>query len=250
MSEAAFQYVLRLGDNALINGQRLSEWCGHSPFLEEDIAMANTALDHIGRARMLLSHAGQLEGAGRNEDDLAYLRNEQAFGNFLICELPIGDYAFTLLRQYLLDVYHRHLYTQLCSSSDQDLAGIAAKAVKEARYHVRRSGEWILRFGQGTDESHQRLQRALDELWAYTPELFAYDEVDRQAEAAGVAPELSQLETAWRDEVEPHLGAAELNLPEQHWFASGGREGLHSEHMGRLLAEMQILQRTYPGLEW
>lgn len=250
MSSAHFRYVLRLGDNALVLGQRLSEWCGHSPFLEEDIAMANTALDHIGRARMLLSHAGAIEGKGRDEDALAYLRDEREFGNFLICELPNGDYAFTLVRQYLLDVYHQLLFEALRASADEELAAIAAKAVKEAAYHARRSGDWVLRFGDGTDESQARAQAALDALWSYTGELFTPDAVDDAMQAAGIAPDLAQLGARWRQIVEAHLVAATLNVPPDDWQADGGREGLHTEHMGRLLAEMQFVQRAYPGLDW
>ncbi len=250
MNEAHFQYVLRLGDNALILGQRLSEWCGHSPFLEEDIAMANIALDHIGRARMLLSHAGDLEGKGRNEDDLAYFRDERAFGNFLICELPNGDYGFTMTRQFLLDVYHLHLYRALANSTDATLAAIAAKVVKESAYHARRSADWVVRLGDGTDESHARMQRALDELWGYTPELFAADAVDADMQAAGVAPDFAAMAQGWRAEVDATLAAATLAVPDDDWVAGGGRAGLHTEHMGRLLAEMQSVQRSHPGLQW
>lgn len=245
-----FRYVLRLGDNALILGQRLSEWCGHSPFLEEDIAMANTALDHIGRARLLLSHAGALEGRGRDEDTLAYLRDEREFGNFLICELPRGDYAFTLVRQYLLDVYHHHLFDLLAGSADGALAAIAAKAVKESAYHARRSGDWVLRLGDGTEESHARSQAALDELWGYAAELFTPDGVDRAVHAAGIGPEPAALRERWSGQVLPHLAQAMLTPPDDPWQAAGGRTGLHTEHMGRLLAEMQFMQRAYPGLAW
>lgn len=252
MSAGHFEYVLRLADNALILGQRLSEWCGHSPFLEEDIAMANTALDHIGRARMLYTHAGRLEGRGRDEDALAFHRDEREFGNVLMCELPIGDYAFTLVRQYLLDVYHRHQFAALMSSVDDELAAIAAKASKEAAYHVRRSGDWVLRFGDGTEESHRRSQAALDTLWAYTPELFATDEVEQAMADARIAPDMDAVREAWDNEVLAHLHAATLVVPEETdgWQASGGRAGLHTEHMGHLLAEMQTVQRTHPGLQW
>lgn len=250
MSSAHYTYVLRLADNALVLGQRLAEWCGHSPFLEEDIAMANTALDLIGRARMLYTHAAALEGLGRDEDALAYTRDERDFGNFLMCELPNGDYAFTLVRQYLLDVYHRRLFEALRGSSDETLAAIAGKAVKEATYHARRSGDWLLRLGDGTDESHRRAQAALDELWAYTDELFAGDSIDDAACAAGIAPPLAALAAGWRAEVEAHIAHATLVLPRDDWAASGGRAGLHTEHMGRLLAELQFVQRAYPGLKW
>lgn len=250
MSGAHFETVLRLGDNALILGQRLSEWCGHSPFLEEDIAIANTALDHIGRARMLLTHAGELEGRGRSEDDLAYLRDEREFRNFLMVELPVGDFAFTLVRQFLLDVYHRELYALLKGSADETLAAIASKAVKECAYHVRRSGEWILRLGDGTSESHDRAQSALDELWGYSHELFAGDAVDRAMADAKVVPDLVDVYEPWRREVEATLTEATLQIPHDDWQATGGREGVHTEHMGHLLAELQVLQRTYPELEW
>jgi ring-1,2-phenylacetyl-CoA epoxidase subunit PaaC len=250
VNAAHFTYVLRLADNALILGQRLSEWCGHSPFLEEDIAMANTALDHVGRARMLFTHAAQLEGLGRDEDDLAYRRDEREFGNFLICELPIGDYAFTLLRQYFVDVYHLQLYCALSTSADGTLAAIAAKTVKESTYHVRRSRAWVARLGDGTPESRQRMQAALDELWGYTAEFFVGDEVDVAMCTQGLAPAPADLLTAWQLEVEPCLAQASLVQPSDAWRATGGRQGLHTEHMGRLLAEMQILQRSYPGLDW
>lgn len=250
MNDAHFTYVLRLGDNALILGQRLSEWCGHSPFLEEDIAMANTALDLIGRARMLYSHAGVLEGRGRDEDMLAFLRDEREFGNFLMCELPNGDYGFTLVRQFLLDVYHHGLFEALTRSSDADLAAIAGKAVKEAAYHVRRSSEWVVRLGDGTEESHDRAQTALDELWAYTGELFAGDEVDDAMSASGLACAPADLAPTWRHSVDEVLARAGLRVPADPWQASGGRAGVHTEHMGRLLAEMQVLQRNYPGLRW
>ena len=250
MNTAHFDYVQRLGDNALILGQRLSAWCGHSPFLEEDIAMANTALDLIGRARMLYSHAAALEGLGRDEDALAYGRDEREFGNFLLCELPNGDYAFTLVRQYLLDVYHHQLCTALCGSSDTTLAAIAAKAVKETAYHLRRSGDWLVRLGDGTDESHTRCQRALDELWAYTGELFAGDAVDKAMAAQGIGVDPAGLWPAWHAAVTAQFKLATLVMPPQDWQASGGRAGLHTEHMGHLLAEMQFLQRAYPGLKW
>lgn len=250
MSSAHFEYVQRLGDNALILGQRLSAWCGHSPFLEEDIAMANTALDLIGRARMLYTHAAQLEGSDRDEDALAYGRDERQFGNFLICELPNGDYAFTLLRQYLVDVYHHQLFLALGTSSDPTLAAIAAKAVKETAYHVRRSGDWVVRLGDGTQQSHSRCQLALDELWAYTGELFAGDGIDQAMAAQGIGVDPAQLAPAWSETVANQLKQATLQQPRDEWQAGGGRAGLHTEHMGHLLAELQFMQRAYPGLKW
>jgi ring-1,2-phenylacetyl-CoA epoxidase subunit PaaC len=244
------EYVLRLGDNALILGQRLSEWCGHSPFVEEDVAMANTALDHIGRARMLLTHAGELEGRGRSEDDLAFGRTEREFRNFLLCELPIGDFAFSIVRQTLMDAYHLHLYERLQASSDPTLAAIAAKVVKESRYHLRHSSEWLIRLGDGTDESQARTQRALDAQWRYTSELFATDDVDAFAADAGIGVDPGELAAAWRAEVEQIVATATLSIPEDAPLAASGRAGLHTEHMGFLLAEMQSVPRTYPGLQW
>lgn len=244
------EYVLRLGDNALVLGQRLSEWCGHSPFVEEDVAMANTALDHVGRARMLLTHAGKLAGQGQTEDDLAYKRNEREFKNFLLCELPVGDFAFTIVRQLLLDTYHLLLFDHLRQSSDETLAAIAAKVVKESKYHRRHSSEWLIRLGDGTDHSHARVQKALNEQWRFASELFDPDEVDDAAYAARIGPNVAEIEQLWRDEVNDILRRATLTKPEDATLAASGRRGLHTEHMGFLLAEMQSVQRAYPGLEW
>ena len=199
---------------------------------------------------MLYSHAGVLEGRGRDEDMLAFLRDEREFGNFLMCELPNGDYGYTLVRQFLLDVYHHGLFEALTRSSDADLAAIAGKAVKEAAYHVRRSSEWVVRLGDGTEESNARAQAALDELWAYTGELFAGDAVDDAMSASGVACPPAVLAPSWRSAVDDVLARAGLHAPADPWQASGGRAGVHTEHMGRLLAEMQVLQRNYPGLRW
>jgi ring-1,2-phenylacetyl-CoA epoxidase subunit PaaC len=245
-----FEYVLRLGDNALILGQRISEWCGHSPFVEEDVAMANTALDHIGRSRMLLTHAGNLHGTQQSEDDLAYSRNEREFKNFLLCELPIGDFAFTIVRQVLLDTYHFHLYDALQKSTDATLAAIAAKVVKESTYHLRHSSEWLIRLGDGTEESQRRAQLALDNQWRYTSEFFQADEVDEAAHKAGVGVEVSLLEKLWRDNVNDIVTSSCLSQPKDAPLHASGRAGLHTEHMGFLLAEMQSVQRAYPGLDW
>ena len=245
-----FQYIVRLGDNALINGQRLAEWCGHGPFLEEDLAMANTALDLIGRARMLFTYAGEVEGEGRGEDEIAYFRNEREFRNFLIMELPPGDFAFTTARQFFVDVYDYYYYRALQASADDTLAAIAAKTLKECDYHLRHSSEWMLRLGDGTAESHERITRAVTELMPFTPELFAADEIDRAMQEQGIGVDLDTVETLWNDEVDRVLRAAMLERPTPGFTRGGGREGLHSEHMGYLLAEMQSLQRTYPGLQW
>lgn len=245
-----FEYVLRLGDNALILGQRLSEWCGHSPFVEEDVALANTALDHVGRARMLLTHAGEIEGEGRTEDDLAYQRYEGAYRNFLITELPIGDFAFTMVRQFLMDAYHFYLFEGLTQSSDETLAAIAAKAVKESRYHLKRSSQWVCKLGDGTEESHEKTQQAVDRIWRFNSELFDLDEIDEAAMAAGVAPDLAEIESSWHAAVDRCLSEATLTRPEPAPLAASGRAGRHTEHLGYLLAEMQYLQRAYPGLTW
>jgi ring-1,2-phenylacetyl-CoA epoxidase subunit PaaC len=247
---AHFEYVLRLGDNALILGQRVSEWCGHSASVEEDVAMANTALDHIGRARMLLTLAGDLEGRGQTEDDLAFKRSEREFKNFLLCELPIGDFAFTIVRQMLSDAFHFHLYDELQQSSDPTLAAIAAKVVKESTYHLRHSSQWLIRLGDGTHESHRRAQDALDEQWRFTSEFFDADAVDDFAVAANIGPDVSEIHRRWHEQVTNVLKAATLTQPEDAPLAASGRRGLHTEHMGYLLAVMQSVQRAYPGLEW
>jgi len=245
-----FQYLLRLGDNALILGQRLSEWCGHSPFVEEDVAMANTALDHVGRARMLLTHAANIEDAGQTEDSLAYNRTEREFRNFLIVELPIGDFAFTIVRQALIDAYHYHLFTELVSSSDETLAAIAAKAVKESRYHLRRSAEWLCKLGDGTEESHLKTQAAVNKIWRFTSELFETDEVDDAVTATGIAPKADGLAASWHGYIDELFAEATLQRPPTAPLAASGRKGIHTEHLGFLLAEMQHLQRAYPGLTW
>ena len=244
------QYVIRLGDNALVNGQRLAEWCGHGPFLEEDLALANTALDLIGRARMLLSYAAEVEGKGRTEDDLAYFRNEREFRNFLIMELPVGDFAFTTARQFFIDAYDYFYYRALQDSTDSTLAAIAAKTLKESEYHLRHSSEWMLRLGDGTEESHAKMSQAVTELMPFTPELFAADELDRTLQEQQIGVDLKHIETLWNEEVARVFSEAMLERPQINFTRGGGRQGLHSEHMGYLLAEMQSLQRSYPGLQW
>ncbi len=245
-----FQYVIRLGDNALVNGQRLAEWCGHGPFVEEDIAMTNTALDLVGRARMLLTYAGEVEGAGRTEDDLAYFRNEREFRNFHIMELPVGDFAFTTARQFFVDAYDYFYYQALQYSVDSTLAAIAAKTLKECEYHLRHSGEWIVRLGDGTGESHIKISRAVTQLMPFTFELFDADEIDQTMQAKQIGVDLKIIEAQWNEKVNSVLNKATLERPEAKFTRSGGRQGLHSEHMGYLLAEMQSVQRAYPGLEW
>ncbi len=248
--KAFVEYLLRLGDDRLVLGHRLSEWCGHGPILEEDIAITNIALDLVGQATLLLKLAGETEGAGRNEDALAYFRDARDYRNALIVELPKGDFAFTIVRQFLFSVYSVELWTALSTSVDAELAGIAAKALKESKYHVRHSGGWVIRLGDGTDESHERAQRALDELWRYTGELFIADEVDRAVVAAGIGTDPAALEPAWKRQVSDVIREATLKLPESGWMQRGGREGKHTEHLGHMLAEMQIVARSFPGASW
>jgi ring-1,2-phenylacetyl-CoA epoxidase subunit PaaC len=248
-ADALFEYLLRLGDDRLVLGHRLSEWCGHGPVLEEDIALANVALDLIGQATNFLRLAGQVEGKGRDEDALAYLRDAIDYRNIKLVELPNGEFGRTIVRQFLFDAWSVLLLNGLQRAAHTELAGIAAKAHKEARYHVRHSGEWLLRLGDGTEESHRRVQTALDELWPYTGELFATDEVDRLL-AGEIAPEPAALEPAWREVVSDVVRRATLTLPADGYMQSGGRHGRHTEHLGHLLAEMQILARSHPGAKW
>lgn len=248
--EALFRFALRMGDNSLVLGHRLSEWCGHGPILEEDIAQTNIALDLIGQARNYLTYAGELEGKGRDEDDLAYLRMDREYLNALIVELPKGDYAFTIARSFLYDAFHLPLLEALCSSPDERLKAIAAKAVKEVTYHLRHSSEWLIRFGDGTDESHQRAQTALNELWRYTGELFTPDQDEELLAREGIIPKLDDITKEWHKTVDRVLKEATLQRPTEEWMARGGKRGVHTEHLGTMLAEMQVLQRTYPGAEW
>jgi ring-1,2-phenylacetyl-CoA epoxidase subunit PaaC len=231
-------------------GQRLSEWCGHGPVIEEDIALTNIALDLIGQARLLLTHAGKIEGNGRDEDRLAFLRAESDFRNLSMVELPNQDFARTILRNFLVAAWQAPLWSELRSSSDAELAAIAEKSAKETRYHLQHAAEWTVRLGDGTDESRRRMQRALDTLWPYTAEFFADDELDRAANAAGLTPLPSALLAAWESTVLPVLAEATLTVPARTPFLSTGRQGRHTEHMGHLLAPMQAMQRTYPGCTW
>lgn len=244
------QYAVRLGDDALVVGHRISEWTSKAPFLEEDLALTNVALDFVGRARMFYQYAAELMGEGVTEDSLAYTRDVREFTNLLICELPRGDFAFTICRQFLYDAFVLPFLRALKGSSDQRLAGIAAKAEKESSYHLRRSREWVLRLGDGTDESHQRMQKALDELWGYTHELFEVDELEQALVDAGVAVDVRQLRDDWLTTVSATLEQATLSVPESSWSIRGGRTGFHTESLGYLLAELQFMQRSYPGLEW
>jgi len=244
------EYVLRLGDLSLVLGQRLGEWIGHGPAIEEDLGIANTSLDLIGQARFLLTYAGELEGRGRDEDAIAFLREERDYRNPTLAEQPNGDFGQTIVRQVLIDAFQFELYAGLEDSGDERLAAIAAKALKETRYHLRFSGGWLVRLGDGTLESHARVQHALDLLWPYTVELFAEDEVDRAMAEAGIAPRLAAVQAAWSARIDQLLAEATLQRPKEQSYSWFGKRGQHSEHFGHLLSEMQYMQRTYPGASW
>lgn len=250
MNQDLFEYLVRLGDDRLVLGHRLSEWCGHAPILEEDIALANIALDLVGQATLLLARAAEVEGAGRDADALAFLRDGIDYHNALLVELPKGDFAFTIARQYLFGTYALFQADALLQSSDTTLAGIAAKMFKETRYHVRHSGEWMLKLGDGTDESHARLQDAVNDLWRYTGELFHTDEVEQRLVAQRLAVDSSALQPQWLEQVNDVLERSGIKSPETKWMQRGGRAGRHTEHLGHMLAEMQSLQRQHPGAAW
>jgi ring-1,2-phenylacetyl-CoA epoxidase subunit PaaC len=245
-----FEYLLRLGDDRLVLGHRLSEWCGHGPILEEDIALANIALDLIGQATLYLRLAGEVEGKGRNEDALAYFREEVEFRNVQIVELPKGDFAFTIVRQFLFDVFSFHMLQSLQKSAHAELAGIAGKGYKEVRYHVRHSSEWVQRLGDGTEESHDRAQKALDNLWRFTGEMFMSDELDARMVKAGVAPDVRAFEPQWHALVSDVMTRASLTIPSDTFMLTGGRRGRHTEYLGHMLSEMQIVARSHPGAQW
>lgn len=248
--EATFEYLIRMGDNALILGHRLSEWCGHGPILEQDIALTNIALDLIGQSRNYLSAAGIVEGKNRSEDDLAFFRVERDFKNLLITEQPNGDWGMTLVRQFFFDHFHFLLLQKLRDSANRDLSDIAEKSIKEVTYHVRFSSDWIRRLGDGTEESHNRVQAAIDHLWTYTGEMFEMDQTDEILIAAGIAPDLSELRDEWLKNVLSVVSDATLKLPDESFMQTGGKKGIHTEHLGYLLAEMQHLPRTYPDAKW
>jgi ring-1,2-phenylacetyl-CoA epoxidase subunit PaaC len=260
-SDPALQYVLRLADLCLIHAQRLSEWCGHAPVLEEDIALTNLSLDLIGQARALYSHAGQIDGSGRDEDQYAFLRDERDYRNPTLVELPLrraisgpaGDFADTVLRNLVVATLLKQVWEALSGpggSNDAELAAIAGKALKEARYHQRHSADWVVRLGDGTEESARRMQAAVNRLWPYIAELFAADAVDDAAATSGLGPRMADLRPAWEAEMNAVFTEAQLRVPAPTAFRSSGRQGVHSEHMGYLLAEMQHLQRAFPGGVW
>ena len=239
-------YTLRRADDALVLGHRLSEWCGHAPTLEEDMALANAGLDLLGQARSLYSYAGEVEGAGRDEDQLAYLRDAPQYRNLLLLEQPNGDFAQTVVRQFLYSAFADPYWRAMMGSADATLAAVAAKSEKESAYHLRHSSEWVIRLGDGTAESHRRAQAAVDALWPFTGEMFEPED----AALAGVATDPAALRSGWRETVEGVLAEATLTVPAGTWMQRGGRVGRHTEHLGPMLAEMQHLQRTYPGARW
>lgn len=243
-------YALRRADDALILGHRLSEWCGHAPMLEEDMALANMALDLIGQSRELYSYAGKIEGAGNDEDRLAYLRDVRQYRNVLLVEQPNGDFAHTIVRQFLYSAFADLYWREMMTSSDATLAAIAAKSEKESAYHLRHSSEWVVRLGDGTAESHRRAQDALEDLWAFTGELFHVDDAERSLITEGVVVDPERLRSAWSATINSVVQTATLTVPARDWMQKGGRSGNHSEHLGHLLSELQSLQRSFPGATW
>jgi len=243
-------YTLRRADDALILGHRLSEWCGHAPMLEEDMALANMGLDLLGQARELYSHAARVEGRGNDEDKFAYLRDVRQYRNLLLVEQPNGDFARTMARQFLYAAFAGLYWRAMMKSNDATLAAIAAKSEKESAYHVRHSSQWIVRLGDGTDESHARAQAAIDDLWAFTGEMFEADDDERALVGAGIAIDPSALRPQWLKTVSGIVSEATLMLPRSDWMQRGGRGGRHSEHLGHLLSELQSVQRTFPGATW
>ena len=249
-SEHLFDYVLRLGDNDLVLSQRLAEWCGHGPILEEDLAQTNVALDLLGQAQLWLEYAGQIEGKGREADQLAFLRDAHDFRNLLLVEQENGDYANTIARQFYFDAWHFFLLQALRSSVDQGIRDISEKSLKEVTYHLDRSSGWVIRLGDGTEESHTRMKRAIDALWAFTGEMFEMDVIETGMMKQGIGCDLAALRHPWLDHVSKTLQEATLGIPADCWMQRGGKRGIHSERLGYILAEMQFLQRAYPGAQW
>jgi len=245
-----YRFLVGLGDDAVVLSHRLSEWCSNGPYLEEDIALSNIALDYIGRARMFYQYAAEIEGKGRTEDDIAYLRDERQFTNLLIHELPINDFAFTMVRQFFVDVYYCEYLLQLTESKDERIAAIAAKAVKESRYHLKRSEPWITQLSEGTDESRRRVKNALIELENFVGELFIMSDWEKELVEAGIAVDREKLQSGWDRYIQEFLAKSEIEFPDSQLQIRGGRDGIHTEHLGHMLSDMQYVQRVYPGLEW
>ena len=248
--DALLKYVLRLGDNALVLSQRLIEIVTHGPELEEEMANANFALDYLGQARMLYSYAGEIEGRGRTEDEFAYMRDEREFSNFLLVEQPNGHFGDTIARSVLFEYFYIEQLARLEKCADARLAEIAARAIKEIRYHLRHNSQWLIRLGDGTELSHQRIQQSVDKLWRYTGEMFAGDEIDELVRNQLGGPDLGEIRKSWDRDINEILSNATLQVPDEQWMDEGGRAGCHSEYFGSLIAEMQYMQRSFPGLNW
>jgi len=250
IKDAIYNYCLRMGDTSLILGQRLSEWISLGPTLEEDIALTNISLDHIGQARTIYTYAAEIEGKGRSEDDLAYLRNEREYYNCLLAELPNGSFADTMARQFLIDVFMYHFYTALVHSKDERIAAHAGKSIKEVTYHLRHSGEWIVRLGDGTEESHAKMQKAIDAIWMFTDDLFEMNEVDAELIDLEIAVDLREIKSLWDNTVNEIFSRATLKRPTDGYMQTGRLAAKHTEYLGHILTEMQYLQRTIPGAKW
>lgn len=249
--EQHFQAIVRLADDALVLGQRLSAWCGHGPILEEDIALSNIALDLIGQARNFYTLAGERENAGRDEDAFAFFRTDREFQNHLLAEQPNGHFGDTIARQLFYTAFALERFSFLKNQTvDQELAGIAAKAFKELQYHWEHASQWVIRLGDGTNESHEKMQSSVNQLWSYTGELFTADALDETCQLAGLLPDLAAVEKAWNDRIHACLKKATLTWPDNPWMHKGGKQGLHTEHLSYMLAEMQVLPRTYPEANW
>lgn len=248
--EALYNFCLRLGDNNLILGQRLAEWCSKGPILEEDLAMTNLSLDHFGQAEFMYEYSAEIDGKGKTADDLAFHRSEREYFNNLLVEQPNGDFAYTMMKQMLFSAFAKQLYEALSSCKDEKLSTLAMRALKEVKYHFRHSSEWIIRLGNGTEESHQRTQLALDELWMFTADLFEMNQTDKILIEAVISVDLNALNPKWNSEIQHVLGTANINVPQNNHMIKGGCNGTHTEHLGHLLCEMQYLQRTYPQAKW
>ncbi len=250
MKEHLYKYILGVADNSLILGQRMGELCGHGPSLETDIACTNISLDLFGQVRSYFQYAAEIYGDNRTEDDIAFLRRERDYTNVLLVEQPNTDFAYTIVRQFLFDVYHVMFLEKLRHSKDETLQAIAVKSIKEAKYHERFSSDWVIRLGDGTQESKSRIQAAIDSLWAYTDELFHQTESDKLMVDEGVGVDVTTLKPLYYEKVKSVLTEAMVDIPESKWFHKGGKQGIHTEHLGYLLSDMQYMQRTYPGMEW
>lgn len=248
--EALYNYCLRLGDNALILGHRLSELCSRAPFIEEDLALTNMSLDMIGRAQALLKYAGEVEGKGKSEDDIAYRRPEIKYYNNLITEQPNGDFAHTIARQLYVSAFEYYFYSDLEKSKDATLAAIASKAIKEVKYHLQHAADWTIRLGDGTEESHNRMQKAINDLWMWTGELFEMDDVENSLLKEGIAVDLIPIKALWENYIKQVLVEATLAMPDGEYMQTGSRKGIHTENLGHILSEMQYLQRAYPDAKW